>query len=85
MSAEARFEIVRSDARKQWHARMVAANGATVWFTPQYARKVGAENAVALLAGAFIRHLGGWHEVDWAPNRETLLAEVRYVDLRVAS
>lgn len=46
------FEVVRSDAPKQWHARHVV-NGRIVWVTPQLSRKVGAERAILSLARTF--------------------------------
>lgn len=48
MSRAPRFEVVRTDAG--WHARFRAANGRIVWATEVYTRRVGAEDAVALLA-----------------------------------
>ena len=48
----AHFEVVRSDAPKQWHARYVV-NGRIVWTTPQLSRQVGAERAILSLAREF--------------------------------
>jgi len=54
-----RFEIVRSDAPQQWHARFRAANGRIVWTTEQYHRRAAALNAIV----AFTREFG----VPWPP------------------
>jgi uncharacterized protein YegP (UPF0339 family) len=48
----ARFEIVQTDSPQPWHARWVAANGETVWWTETYANKQDAETSIFMLAGA---------------------------------
>lgn len=55
MSArQPRFEICRGDDydSNPWWARYRAANGRIVWVTENYARREGAENALASLAKA---------------------------------
>lgn len=51
-----RFEVVRTDAEQPWHARLMV-NNKRVWWTENYARKVGAERAIRsngkALAGMF--------------------------------
>lgn len=75
-----RFEIVRTDAPQQWHARFVAANGKVVWTTENYARRNGALKAIGSLAQA----LNAWLAEDWvrlgAPSH--IRREIRDVDER---
>lgn len=44
-----RFEVVRTPTG--WHARFIAANGRTIWWTETYTRRAGALNAIELGAG----------------------------------
>jgi uncharacterized protein YegP (UPF0339 family) len=76
-----RFEIVRT-AHAQWHWRIVS-NGRILASSENYRRKVGCERAIQSHAGAPISHHRDWSEVRWYPNRETQLAEVRYIDDRL--
>lgn len=95
----ARFEIVRTDAEQQWHARFVAANGRIVWTTEQYGRRKSALNAIASFIDPF---LGGWIDTWWYADRKAhgaavvyrrdswnktdgLLLEIRDVDERVTA
>lgn len=44
-----RFEVVHTAAGR--HARFVAANGRTIWWTETYTRRAGALHAIELATG----------------------------------
>lgn len=46
----ARFEIVRTNAKQPWHARLVAANGRILFTSENYARR---RSALAVVGAAF--------------------------------
>lgn len=82
MSGQCRFEIVTAARDRHW-ARFIAGNGKTVWVTETYKRRQGAENAISVVTGSFINRRSDGSEVHWPANRETQLAEVRYIDDRL--
>jgi len=65
------IEIVQTNHKQSWHARIKGDNGEIVWWTEKYAKRSDAIHAVALAAATF--GVRGAYSVLGAPGNATLV------------
>jgi uncharacterized protein YegP (UPF0339 family) len=90
----AHYEVVRSDAKQPWHARLVAPNGRILMSSETYAHKIDAERTIISTARAHDVGVRGlrWNNVEG--TEKVMVTEggnvlgwaphVTYVDQRVS-